>query len=99
MNAFLLLYAMAISIELILSMLMALFLFLIASPLTSGLDRTPSSPPPGVRPLACTVDVALADAFAAISEGRDDLAAITNARSKLVQYSRERRESLRMPSD
>jgi hypothetical protein len=90
-NAFLLLYAMAISIELVLSMLMALFLYLIVGQRTPAAQLTPDHPCTS-RPLARTIDVALRDAFVTVSEGRDDLATITNARSLLSRYAREHAE-------
>ena len=93
MNAFLLLYAMALSIELILSMLMALFLFLLVAPRGRKHADAATGPTAIPAPLARAVDAALADACATISEGRDDLATITNARSLLSRYVREQREA------
>ena len=90
MNAFLLLYAMAISIELMLSLLMALFLYLILAPAGRPRDVGAAPSDVSVRPLARHVEVALSDAFATVSTGRDDLPTITNARSLLVQYENER---------
>ena len=90
MSAFFILYAITITLELILSLVMALFLFLILAPTGSRSEPQPE-PPLQKRPLARTIDGALGDAFAAVSEGRDDLATITHARALLVQYARERR--------
>jgi hypothetical protein len=87
-SAFLLLYALTISIELILSLVMAVFLFLVVAPV-GGRQPEPAGAPPA-RPLARTVEGALGDAFATVSEGRDDVAALTNARSLLTRYRAER---------
>ena len=89
MGTFFLLYALTISLELILSLVMAVFLYLIVAPRGEG-TITGTKEPAARRPLARTVDGALGEAFAAVSEGRDDLATITNARSLLVRYARER---------
>lgn len=91
MSAFFVLYALTISIELILSLVMAIFLYLILAPTGSRTERQPETPQP--RPLARTVEGALGDAFATVCEGRDDLATLTNARTLLQQYQRERREA------
>jgi hypothetical protein len=91
MDAFFLLYALTISLELILSIVMAAFLYLIVAP--SGAARGQAAPTEerhSPRPLARTVDGALGDAFASVSEGRDELAVITNARALLVRYREER---------
>lgn len=94
MSAFFVLYALTISIELVLSLVMAIFLFLILAP--SGRRHEPQqAEPPRQRPLARTVGGALGDAFATISEGRDDLSTLTNARTLLRQYQRERRDAAR----
>ena len=92
MSAFFILYALTISIELILSLVMAIFLFLILAPTGS---RRPEQPPEPrrQRPLARSVEGALGDAFATVSEGRDDLATLTNARTLLQQYQRERHDA------
>jgi hypothetical protein len=87
MNAFFLLYALTITLELVLSLVMAIFLYLILAPAGSRGART-APEPPRVRPLARTVEGALGDAFAAVSEGRDDLATIANARALLERYAR-----------
>jgi hypothetical protein len=84
MNTFFLLYALTITLELILSLVMAVFLFLIVAP--RGRTDQPLGPPPAPRPLARTVEGALGDAFAAVSEGRDDPATITNALSLLARW-------------
>ena len=63
MTAFFVLYAITITIELILSLVMAIFLFLIMSPTGRTLDG-PQELPPADRPLARTADRALHDAFA-----------------------------------
>ena len=95
MSAFFLLYALTISIELILSLVMAIFLFLIMAPV-GGRQRAHSpEAPPARRALARTVEGALGDAFASVSEGRDDLATITNARALLARYAAERRDAQR----
>lgn len=91
MNAFLLLYALAISIELVLSLLMALFLFLIMSPRRQAEAAHPPAAQP--RPPAGDLQTALRDAFATISRGEDDLLTLTNARMLLARYARERVES------
>lgn len=93
MSAFFVLYALAISVELILSFVMALFLFLIMAPV--GGRRPQADAPPRTRPLARTVDGALGDAFASVAEGRDDLATISNARALLVRHREEQRRSAR----
>jgi hypothetical protein len=92
MEAFFVLYALTISIELVLSLVMAIFLFLILTPTGSRNERQPDAPALP-RPLARTVEGALGDAFATVSEGRDDLATLTNARTLLQHYQRERREA------
>lgn len=89
MGTFFLLYALTISLELILSLVMAIFLYLIVAPRGEG-TITGTHVPAARRPLARTVDGALGEAFAAVSEGHDDLATITNARSLLARYARER---------
>jgi hypothetical protein len=89
MGSFFLLYALTISIELILSLVMAIFLYLILAPTGSRQERQPDAPI-SQRPLARSVDGALGDAFATVAEGRDDLATLTNARMLLQQYQRER---------
>jgi hypothetical protein len=88
MTAFFLLYAISITIELVLSLVMAVFLFLIVAPTGATTDQR-VEPAPVQRPLARTVEGALGDAFATVSEGRDDLATITNARALLARYARE----------
>jgi hypothetical protein len=97
MSAFFVLYALTISIELVLSLVMAIFLFLILAPAGS---RQPEQPlaTTRARPLARTVEGALGDAFATVSEGRDDLATLTNARTLLQQYQRERHDAARHAS-
>ena len=92
MSAFFVLYALTISIELILSLVMAIFLYLILAPTGSKQERQPETPQQP-QPLARTVDGALGDAFATIAEGRDDLVTLTNARALLQQYQRERRDA------
>ncbi len=92
MASFFLLYALTISIELILSLVMAIFLYLILAPTGSRTEHQPETPPQP-RPLARTVEGALGDAFATVSEGRDDLATLTNARMLLQQYQRDRQNS------
>lgn len=94
MSAFFVLYALTISIELILSLVIAIFLFLILAP-TGSRHEPQLTEPPASRPLARTVEGALGDAFATVSEGRDDLATLTNARTLLQLYQRERRDSAR----
>jgi hypothetical protein len=86
-NAFFLLYALAISVELLLTLVMAIFIFLIVAPKGGNLHVADEEP--AARPLARTVPGALGDAFATVSEGRNDLATITNARSLLARYARE----------
>jgi hypothetical protein len=90
-SAFFVLYALTISIELILSLVMAVFLFLIVVPV-GGRPQIPPEPAAS-RPLARTVEGALGEAFASVSEGRDDVAALTNARALLVRYRAERRDA------
>jgi hypothetical protein len=97
MSAFFVLYALTISIELILSLVMAIFLFLILAP-PGGRQAEQPPAPPRQRPLARSVDGALGDAFATVSEGRDDLATLTNARTLLQQYQRERHDAARHAS-
>ena len=94
MSAFFVLYALTISIELILSLVMAIFLYLILAP-TGSRPETSHHEAPRSRPLARTVEGALGDAFATVSEGRDDLATLTNARTLLQQYQRERHAATR----
>jgi hypothetical protein len=97
MSAFFVLYALTISIELILSLVMAIFLFLILAP--TGNRQEPQQPePPSRRPLARSVEGALGDAFATVSEGRDDIATLTNARTLLQQYQRARQDAARNAS-
>lgn len=90
MSAFFLLYALTISLELILSLVMAVFLYMILAPTGSAVTTQPNEPA-RTRPLARTVEGALGDAFVTVSEGRDDLATLTNARTLLRQYAREQR--------
>jgi hypothetical protein len=87
-SAFLLLYALTISIELILSLVMAVFLFLVVAPVGGRQPEPAGAPLP--RQLARTVEGALGEAFAAVSEGQDDVAVFTNARSLLTRYRAER---------
>jgi hypothetical protein len=94
MSAFFVLYALTISIELILSLVMAIFLYLILAPTGSRQEpQLEESPRP--QPLARTAEGALGDAFATVAEGRNDLTTLTNARSLLQQYQRERRDAAR----
>ena len=92
MSAFFVLYALTISIELILSLVMTIFLYLILAPTGNRTERHPEQPQ-HPRPLARTVEGALGDAFATVSEGRDDHATLTNARTLLQQDQRERRDA------
>ncbi len=86
MNAFFLLYALTISVELVLSLVMLIFLYLIVAPAGSpARDETAAAP---AAPPAETVERALADAFATVSQGRDDLVAIATARAMLVRFAR-----------
>ena len=85
MSAFFLLYALTIAIELVLSLVMALFLFLIMAPV--GGRQPHHEPQAPSRELARTVEGALGDAFACLAEGRDDLATLTNARALLVRHA------------
>ena len=94
MSAFFVLYALTISIELILSLVMAIFLFLILAP-TGSRHETQTIEPPRPRPLARSVEGALGDAFSTVAEGRDDLATLTNARALLQQYQRDRQDAMR----
>lgn len=94
MSAFFVLYALTISIELILSLVMAIFLYLILAP-TGRRPETAYQEPPRTRPRARTAEGALGDAFATVSEGRDDLPTLTNARTLLQQYQRDRRGAAR----
>lgn len=97
MGAFFVLYALTISIELILSIVIAIFLYLILAPAGGRLQTRPDEPPK-TRPLARTVEGALGDAFAAVSEGRDDLATLANARSLLQRHARQRSDARRNAS-
>ena len=97
MSAFFVLYALTISIELILSLVMAIFLHLILAPVGSRPEHRPPERSRN-RPLARTVEGALGDAFATISEGRDDLATLTNARALLQQHQREQRDAAQRTS-
>lgn len=85
MNAFFLLYALAISVEFVLSLVMLMFLYLIVAPVGRQAHDdayvTTASPP------AATVEQALADAFATVSQGRDDLVAIATARAMLIRFA------------
>jgi hypothetical protein len=99
MNAFLLLYALAISLELVLSLLMAVFLFLIAAPVRPAHIEQSRPGAPARRPLARTARGALVDAFAVVSEQRDDLPAIINARAVLVAYRRAASVPRRAPEN
>jgi hypothetical protein len=80
-NAFFLLYALTISLELVLSLVMALFIFLIVAPRGAS-PRVPEAPSPR-RQLAGATHGALLDAFATISSGRDDFATLMHARQLL----------------
>jgi len=92
MNAFFVLYAITISIELLLSLITAVFLYLILAPGGRTDDQQRDTPIPR-RELARTVQGALGDAFASVSRGDDDLHTIVNARSLLVRYVRDYHES------
>lgn len=89
MNAFFLLYALTITLELVLSLVMAIFLFLIVVPRGGQWAAAPEPAAALPRQLARGVEGALADAFAVVSEGRDDLATITHARHLLARYADE----------
>jgi hypothetical protein len=80
-NAFFLLYALTISLELVLSLIMALFIFLIVAP--RGTSAAVPESTPARRQLAGAAHGALADAFATISNGRDDVATIVHAQRLL----------------
>jgi hypothetical protein len=82
-NAFFLLYALTISLELVLSLVMALFIFLIVAP-RGALAHVPETAP-ARRPLASSATGALADAFVTISNGRDDIATLVHAQQLLAQ--------------
>ncbi len=97
MSAFFVLYALTISLELMLSLIMAIFLYLILAPTGSSQEAQPGEPR-RTRPIARTVEGALGDAFATVSEGRDDLMTLTNARALLQQYARERHDGERPAS-
>lgn len=86
MSAFYMLYALTISVEFVLTLVMLLFLYLIVVPV-GGRVREEAEPRPTTPP-AATVEQALADAFASVSQGRDDLVAITTARAMLVRFAR-----------
>lgn len=86
MSSFFMLYALTISVELVLSLVMLIFLYLIVAPVGSPV-RDEAAPMAAVPP-AETVEQALADAFATVSQGRDDLVAITTARAMLVRFAR-----------
>ena len=74
---------------------MAIFLFLIVAP-RGRAAHPPAEPLSTHRPLARTVEGALGDAFAAVSEGRDEPATITNALSLLARYAREQQRQTGM---
>jgi hypothetical protein len=93
MTAFFVLYAITISIELLLSLISAVFLYLILAP-GGRTDDQQRDPLPSRRVPARTVEAALGDAFASISQGRDDLLTISNARALLVRYASERERQL-----
>lgn len=88
MNAFFVLDAITVAVELLLSLITAVFLYLILAPggRTDDQQHEPLSPR---RETARTVDAALVDAFASISQGRDDLATIVSTRALLAQFTRE----------
>jgi len=86
MSSFFLLYALSISVEFVLTLMMMMFLFLIAVPV--GRSRHEETIRLAPTPPATTVEQALADAFATVSQGRDDLVAITTARAMLVRFAR-----------
>ncbi len=86
MSAFFMLYALTISVELVLSLVMLIFLYLIVAPVGSPARDEASTLP--AAPPAATVEQALADAFATVSQGRDDLVAIATARAMLVRFAR-----------
>lgn len=86
MSAFFLLYVLTISVELVLSLVMLIFLYLIVAPVGSP-PREQAAATSATAP-ATTVEQALADAFATVSQGRDDLVAIATARAMLVRFAR-----------
>lgn len=87
MSAFFLLYALSISVELILTLVMLIFLYLIVAPV-GGAQAEPDVPAQTATAPATTVEQALAQAFATVSQQRDDLLAITTARAMLVRFAR-----------
>lgn len=92
MSTLLLIYAVVITLELILSLVMAVILFLIiAPPGASGrpTERTPETG--GQRQLSPTVNGALRDAFSSLSRGDNDMSTIVHARHMLAQYAEHHR--------
>jgi hypothetical protein len=85
MNDFFLLYALTITLELVLSLVMALFIFLIIAP--PGAAARTAEPAPTRPAPAHTAIGALQAAFATISEGRDDLATIMHAQALLERQA------------
>lgn len=86
MNAFFLLYALTISVELVLTIVMLVFLYLIVAPV-GGPTHEPDVPPQPTSAPATTVEQALAKAFTTVSQQHDDLVAITTARAMLVRFA------------
>ncbi|MCO5178204.1 MAG: hypothetical protein M9890_14710 [Thermomicrobiales bacterium] len=86
MNAFFLLYALTISVELVLTIVMLVFLYLIVAPV-GGASAEPDVPTQTTTAPAESVEQALAQAFATVSQQRDDLLAITTARAMLVRFA------------
>lgn len=92
MSAFFLLYALTITVELVLSIVMLVFLYLIVAPV--GSVTSEERPPARSLVPPTTVEQALADAFATVSQGRDDLVAIATARAMLVHFAQARDEAV-----
>lgn len=92
MSGLLLIYAVVISIELILSIGLLVTLYMIVAPVGSPADEHPVVEPLPRRDMARSPSGALREAFETVARGEDDLARLMHARSMLARYAAARRE-------
>lgn len=93
MSTLLLIYAVVITLELILSLVMAVILFLIIAPPGASRHPTERTPETGSQrqQLSPTVNGAVRDAFSSLSRGDNDMSTIVHARHMLAQYAEHHR--------
>lgn len=92
MNGLLLIYAVVISIELILSIGLLVTLYMIIAPVGSRDDEHAVVEPSPRRDLSRSPSGALREAFETVAQGEDDLARLMHARSMLARYAASQRE-------